>query len=159
MTLFRDIQDCDGASPALSTNSGDDSADGGTIASAIASKGSFAASVTGRDGAAGALSCAIFSSAFSFPAGASCFVEIRAGAGAAGADVPAIRVAALGKETAGPRPSAEAAVASLALARGTRNCPRHFFSSHSTQRVRPAVPGKPQASHFRSPRKMGGTWL
>ena len=40
-----------------------------------------------------------------------------------------------------------------------RNCPRHFFSSHSTQSTRPAEIGKPQASHLRNPRSTGGTWL
>src|SRR5579864_524968 len=55
-----------------------------------------------------------------------------------------------------------AAAASVALCRapppwGTRSCPRHFFSSHSTHSARPAETGKPQASHLRSPRNTGGT--
>src|SRR5215471_9241353 len=31
-----------------------------------------------------------------------------------------------------------------------RSCPRHFFSSHSTQSIRPAETGNPHASHFRN---------
>jgi len=42
---------------------------------------------------------------------------------------------------------------------GTLNCPRHFFSSHSTQSARPADTGNPHASHLCSPRRTGGTWL
>ena len=37
------------------------------------------------------------------------------------------------------------------------SCPRHFFSSHSTHRLRPGVTGKPQASHFRRVLKVAGT--
>src|SRR5580658_6963498 len=39
------------------------------------------------------------------------------------------------------------------------SCPRHFFSSHSTQSMRPADTGKPQASHLRRLLNTGGTWL
>ena len=34
---------------------------------------------------------------------------------------------------------------------GAVNCPRHFFSSHSTQSTRPADTGNPHASHFFNP--------
>jgi hypothetical protein len=40
-----------------------------------------------------------------------------------------------------------------------KGCPRHCFSSHSTQSVRPSDTGNPQALHFRKLRSIGGTWL
>jgi len=40
-----------------------------------------------------------------------------------------------------------------------RNCPRHFFSSHSTHSRRPAEIGNPHATHLRKSRNTGGTWL
>ena len=38
-----------------------------------------------------------------------------------------------------------------------RNWPFHFFSSHSTQSIRPAETGNPQATHFRKSLNTGGT--
>src|SRR5579864_810306 len=43
-----------------------------------------------------------------------------------------------------------------ALAAGVRNFPRHFFSSHSTQRTRPSETGNSQAWHLRRFLKTGG---
>ena len=40
---------------------------------------------------------------------------------------------------------------------GTLSCPRHFFSSHSTQSTRPEKTGKPQDPHLCKPRNTGGT--
>jgi len=42
---------------------------------------------------------------------------------------------------------------------GTFSCPRHFFSSHSTHRERPAETGKPQAWHWCRFLSTGGTRL
>jgi hypothetical protein len=54
-----------------------------------------------------------------------------------------------------------AAVAAGMVGRGNDcgrfSCPRHFFSSHSTHKARPAETGKPHASHLRKLRKTGGT--
>ena len=54
-----------------------------------------------------------------------------------------------------------AAAPGVAFRRGVAslNCPRHFFSSHSTQSTRPADTGKPHASHLCRLRNTGGTWL
>jgi len=86
-------------------------------------------------------------------------------------DIPVLDVAvciatagALAATAANARTSDRPAGAATPLrcaapAAGTLSCPRHFFSSHSTQSTRPVDTGNPQASHWCSVLNTGGTRL
>src|SRR5579864_3561493 len=158
--LFAENQDCELPIPALKTNSRVAKTSG--VASGNGRFGGLAPCVAGGGRAVSPL--ASFTTADARDAG----LEAAAAAGTprvkgiatlAAADCAAANArASLGAAATG------ALAAGIAACRapppcGTFSWPRHFFSSHSTHSTRPAETGKPQASHLRRPRSMGGTWL
>src|SRR5271166_5169846 len=79
--------------------------------------------------------------------------EASAGAGGAGGVMTAT-------ELAGDTSFAADGLGGSGCALGAMvSWPRHFFSSHSTQRLRPGETGKPQASHLRKFLSTGGMRL
>lgn len=187
MYLLADSHDCVGASPALNTNSGPatgkvgraGSRDGSTTATAEL-EGGFAADLGAALAAAarvkieaGFTELAWFTVASGAAMGEVVDGEAAATARAAGVDA-GVAVPATARGAPGFEALAPAAVDGLAFGKvaeaaastepcrdavfgGTRSCPRHFFSSHSTQSARPAETGNPQASHLRRWRNTGGT--
>jgi hypothetical protein len=146
--LFLASHDCEGSSPALKTRVGI----GGCAGSGTAGKGAWTGSAaasslcpTGFNSTAGATACSF--------GGRASVVAAEAG-GTTG-----LRISVAGTSRAGATAVAAPDAAAIEIARDIFSCPRHFFSSHSTQSARPAETGKPQASHFRRSRKAGGTWL
>jgi hypothetical protein len=203
MYLFLESHDCEGARPALSTNSGD-------VISEIRSSGASAVSRTGAIDAGTAVTVCPSAAFGPFPgdsataplepanvdgmgaiAGADCAAAAKARASALGAATATAAAEITGAVAEGPgfmlRCASNSAIELFSFVRisapertgssfsaigeaagsacrattleTTFRCPRHFFSSHSTQSARPADTGKPQASHFRRPLNTGGTWL
>ena len=102
--------------------------------------------------------------------GASPALKMSVGPGASLTDEDAMAVPASGRMLDGtlafPGSTAAAVTATDAAFRssteagpGVGNFPRHFFSSHSTQRCRPSDTGNPQAWHLRRFLRTAGTWL
>src|SRR5579864_4754917 len=154
--LLAENQDCEFPIPALKTKSEDrvpkDSSAGFDCAGCI---GGFAGRTADEAGAVPPFTCAGVTA--TVPAAAWDTTRVIGTATLAADCAAANARPSLGSATG-------AAAAAVAACRapppwGTRSCPRHFFSSHSTQSTRPAEIGKPQASHLRSPRNPGGTWL
>src|SRR5580704_18936584 len=188
MYLFLESHDCEGASPALSTNSGD-------VISEIRSSGASAVSRTGAIDAGTAVTVCPSAAFGPFPGDAATaplepanvdgMVAIAGAdrAAAAKARASALDAAATaaaeitGAVAKGPgfglRTAANSAIELFSFVRisapertgssfsaigeaagsacrattfETFSCPRHFFSSHSTQSARPADTGKPHAS-------------
>ena len=149
MYLWAANQDCSGSIPELKTNSAA-SAGGGAIAVTEAASSGALTGSEGLDPAAVVAGGADVNLA-----------AISRGPCGGMAISLAIDGAAAVKEKPVGFESGTAATAAggLRAASCGRSWPRHFFSSHSTQSTRPAEIGKPQASHFLSPRSMGGTLL
>ncbi len=145
MYLFRENHELEVSIPALSTNSGDSPALGGISRTVVASE---------------APASALLDSSF-LGDGTNASLEVSGALCVGTTGTLAIEGAAAANE--GPAGFDEGSEATpldgLRAAGCGLNCPRHFFSSHSTQSTRPAEIGNPQASHFRSPRSTGGTWL
>ncbi len=166
MYLFREIQDCEGSSPALNTNAGAE------VSTALVVATDAVSGTAGIEGA-GVGAAGVTTSLDSFAttgdvAGTATFETTSDALGPANtgatavADAAALR-RATGAETgsgAGSTATGRATFgAAAAPGRGVFNWPRHFFSSHSTQSARPAETGKPQASHFFKFLSTGGTLL
>jgi hypothetical protein len=162
--LFRDSHDCEGSSPALNTKAGAE------VSTALV-VGTGAASGTG--GVAGVETAGATAPLDSFTttgddAGVTTFETTSDALGPAVTGVAVVADAAAfrratGAETGSGTGSTTTGRATFGAApaagRGVLNCPRHFFSSHSTHSARPAETGKPQASHFFKFLRIGGTWL
>ena len=169
MYLLAASQDCDGSSPAPNKNAGfaASAASGAEIVAGLFGLGRVSDPTGMPPGAAirpGPLSLASFS-AFVPSLGETS----PAALGVAETVPPAATAwlatdgatAAMGNPAAFDAPTAVSGTvdARVPPAGGAFNCPRHFFSSHSTQSDRPAETGNPHAWHCCRLRSTGGTWL
>jgi hypothetical protein len=155
--LFAASQDWDGCKAAVSTNSG--------VEFCVAGAG-FVSAIEGLT-AGGRIGCAevpLISLASDFgvsgfgTGGAATALGAVGTAGSGAGAAAAENWAAVAARAAGTRADGAEGFWTCGSC-GPRSWPRHFFSSHSTHRVRPAETGKPQATHLRRLRKPGGTWL
>src|SRR5580700_6219495 len=182
MYLWVASQDCEGSRPALKTNSGAATLEGGedevcAVAAELLSRAPALEAGAELIGCRSAFPAAGGTATVALGVGTAAVARVVEGVGvvapaavvcAAAAKARASGLRAAGTEATGATegfpdaPNFSAATFGIAagragLDRETLSCPRHFFSSHSTQSMRPADTGKPQASHLRRLRNIGGT--